>query len=187
VAAWLGEAEVMPPPDGFCCRSEFMDNPTRKHRERLQWTQWQLAQAAEVSRSTVQRLESGKKVAAEQMQAIAGTLKVGVEDLNAGMPALILATVNAMFESPLTPPDLRALPVPVATILTNFCRSSRVLEQARAAMNESTSELRQMLEAPHRVDELIERCRANSLAADAAFSDWLQDAFALNTLIARLG
>lgn len=45
------------------------------------WTQEQLADAAEVTSRTVQRAEAGEPVAAESLQAIAGALGVGLDEL----------------------------------------------------------------------------------------------------------
>lgn len=53
----------------------------RTIRERLSWTQLQLAEAADISERTVQRAEEGKGMSSETLQAIAGALNVTVEAL----------------------------------------------------------------------------------------------------------
>ena len=57
----------------------------RAHRERLAWTQEQLAAAAEVSVRTVQRAEEGHPIGAESLQSIAAALDVGVELLKTNL------------------------------------------------------------------------------------------------------
>jgi transcriptional regulator with XRE-family HTH domain len=52
-----------------------------RHRATRPWTQEQLAGASRVDVRTVQRAESGKPIAAESLQAIAGALDVSVDGL----------------------------------------------------------------------------------------------------------
>jgi transcriptional regulator with XRE-family HTH domain len=59
----------------------------RAHRERLSWTQEQLAAAADVSLRTVQRAEEGQIIAAESLQALAGALDVTQELLRTDLDA----------------------------------------------------------------------------------------------------
>ncbi|MCC7253911.1 helix-turn-helix transcriptional regulator [Hyphomicrobium sp.] len=53
----------------------------KKCRDRLAWTQAQLAEAAGVSERTVQRAEDGESVSAETLSALAGALNVSLDDL----------------------------------------------------------------------------------------------------------
>jgi transcriptional regulator with XRE-family HTH domain len=53
----------------------------RRHRERLAWTQRQLAEAAKLNERTVQRAEDGTGLSAETLQAISGAFNVSVDDL----------------------------------------------------------------------------------------------------------
>jgi len=62
----------------------------RAHRERLSWTQEQLAAAADVSLRTVQRAEEGQIIAAESLQALAGALDVTQELLRTDLDAAAL-------------------------------------------------------------------------------------------------
>jgi transcriptional regulator with XRE-family HTH domain len=62
----------------------------RAHRERLSWTQDQLAAAADVSLRTVQRAEEGQIIAAESLQALAGALDVTQEVLRTDLDAVAL-------------------------------------------------------------------------------------------------
>jgi transcriptional regulator with XRE-family HTH domain len=62
----------------------------RPHRERLSWTQEQLAAAADVSVRTVQRAEEGQVIAAESLQALAGALDVTQELLRTDLDAAAL-------------------------------------------------------------------------------------------------
>ena len=50
-------------------------------RERLAWTQAQLAEASTLSERTIQRAEDGESLSAETLQSLAGALNVSVEDL----------------------------------------------------------------------------------------------------------
>jgi transcriptional regulator with XRE-family HTH domain len=69
-----------------------MDTPTnptpsfvpvnlKTFRDRLAWTQAQLAEAAGISERTVQRAEDGESVSAETLSALAGALNVSLDDL----------------------------------------------------------------------------------------------------------
>jgi len=53
----------------------------RQFRERLAWTQQQLAAASALSERTIQRAEDRESISAETLQALAGALNVSVDDL----------------------------------------------------------------------------------------------------------
>jgi len=60
----------------------------RSFRERLAWTQAQLAEASRISERTIQRAEQGESVSAETLQSLAGALDVSVDDLRSRPKAL---------------------------------------------------------------------------------------------------
>lgn len=60
----------------------------RTHRERLSWTQAQLAEAARIQIRTVQRAEAAQGLNAETLQAIAGALDVEIDDLREDKEAI---------------------------------------------------------------------------------------------------
>jgi transcriptional regulator with XRE-family HTH domain len=67
----------------------------RRHRDRLAWTQRQLADAAKVTERTVQRAEDAQGLSAETLQAIAGAINVPLDDLRRDVVAdQVKATVD---------------------------------------------------------------------------------------------
>lgn len=59
----------------------FIAGNLRQFRERLAWTQEQLAAASTLSERTIQRAEDGESISAETLQALAGALNVSIDDL----------------------------------------------------------------------------------------------------------
>lgn len=59
----------------------FIATNLNHFRERLAWTQAQLAEASALSERTIQRAEDGEAVSAETLSALAGALNVSLDDL----------------------------------------------------------------------------------------------------------
>jgi transcriptional regulator with XRE-family HTH domain len=79
--------------------NEIIATNIRAHRERLAWTQRQLADAAKITERTVQRAEDGSVMSAESLQAIAGALNVSIDDLRRDLDAEKLKAFVAKYKT----------------------------------------------------------------------------------------
>src|SRR5256885_8204695 len=77
--------------------SEVIGKNIRRHREERHWTQEQFAMVAGVDTRTIQRAESGQRLALETLKAIASALEITIDELCKDQQEAAIAELHAKY------------------------------------------------------------------------------------------
>jgi len=77
--------------------SEVIGKNIRRHREERHWTQEQFAMIAGVDTRTIQRAESGQRLALETLKAIASALEITIDELSKDHQEAAIAEFRAKY------------------------------------------------------------------------------------------
>lgn len=77
--------------------SEMIGKNIRRHREERHWTQEQFAMIAGVDTRTIQRAESGQRLALETLKAIASALEITIDELSKDHQEAAIAEFHAKY------------------------------------------------------------------------------------------
>jgi putative transcriptional regulator len=135
-----------------------MDNIVRKLRIEKGWSQQHLAEAAAISRATVQRIETGKSTPdRETAQSLAAALGVEPNSIRygAGLTREVLGMAALLRRRDATEQELSRLPPQVREVFADF-------QTTRTALNLSVDELKQASERTTSAMEIWHDARTNA-------------------------